>query len=69
MSRSRKKSCVVCVNHTSRGAMKKWKVMCNRKIRRSLLTEDSPVYKKISDIWNSPSDGKYRSNDPKAYRK
>ncbi len=71
MSRSKKKNPILPVCFVSYGAMKKWKKECNRKLRRNYdLKEDiDKTYKKINDIWNSPSDGWWRSDDPKVLRK
>lgn len=69
MSRSRKKpfGSICCV---SRRAMKDWRTQNNRTMRRN--EDDLPDgnhYKRINDVWNSPSDGKCRYDDPKSTRK
>jgi hypothetical protein len=51
--------------------MKQWKVKANRKLRR--LDVDIPNgrgYRKIEDVWGSPSDGKtWFEDDKKRVRK
>lgn len=71
MSRSRKKPYVGSVCH-SRGSIAKWKGQCNKKIRLMPVDEelgDMNYYKKISDAWNRPDDGKFYWDDPKGRRK
>lgn len=69
MSRSKKKPYIhnCCVTST---AVKQWKKECNKKVRRMSLDEDiDKVYKKLSDPWLSPGDGKGYWDDPKGRRK
>lgn len=52
-----------------RGTMKKWKIQCNDIIR---LTEEVPngnSYKKVTNRWSAPDDGRHWWEDPKGYRK
>lgn len=52
--------------------MKKWKQYCNRKMRRTLKTEEIPdggAYRLLNDIWMSPSDGKMIFDNEKYRRK
>lgn len=64
MSRSRKKHPFGWVSGGSAGAMKLWKKLCNRSLRRNKNFAEGPpsYYKKANgaraDIWLSPSDGK-----------
>lgn len=68
MSRSRKKP---YVGYGYGKAIKIWKRSSNRTIRRTDIDENiSKVYKKITDVWDSPRDGKcVLWKDPKASRK
>lgn len=72
MSRSTKKAWrSVCNLQTSE--MKKWKRNCNQLMRRIPFDEEMPKfnqYKKLNDVWNSPSDGKmFCGDDTKWTRK
>lgn len=71
MSRSYKKNPAGSVCHCTAGVMKQWKVKANRKLRR--LDVDIPNgrgYRKIEDVWGSPSDGKtWFEDDKKRVRK
>ena len=71
MSRSRKKVPVTWLCSNANGQMKLWKKQCNRQIRRAnkeLANGNS--YKKVHDIWTSPSDGKVWIDwHEKGYRK
>lgn len=67
MSRSRKKP----YGAIASGRMNWWKADSNRIVRRSVDDiPDGRYYRRINDIWDSPSDGKCRYiNDEKAMRK
>lgn len=67
MSRSRKKQPYFSCADRSK-VMKKWKTFCNRSVRKN-PSEDVKAYKKLHDVWQSPSDGKYYRDGPKGYRK
>lgn len=70
MSRSLKKPYgKVC--QTTPGRMKLWKKKNNRKIRRrDQEIGDGNYYRRLEDVWNSPSDGNcYNGDDPKWRRK
>ena len=59
MSRSKKKYPISFLCSVGRGEMKKWKTAQNRSIRRSNQHIPSGgFYKRMSEIWNSPGDGK-----------
>lgn len=68
MSRSVKQpyvsNCVI-----SEGDMKWWKRQCNGKIRRIPIDEDIGYYKKHTNRWTAPDDGRHYWDDPKARRK
>jgi hypothetical protein len=68
MSRSRRKNPIRTVCGCTPHEMKNWKKSCNRRMRRNISVEEDigngSTYKKINDIWDSPSDGKYRMDDP-----
>jgi hypothetical protein len=72
MSRSRKKPYVsfVCIG---RGSMKKWKAQCNDKIRHKPIDDENEdlgkIYKKVTNRWTAPDDGKTYWDEPKARRK
>lgn len=68
MSRSRKKP---YVGYGEGKAIKIWKRESNRTIRRTNTDQNiSKIYKKITDVWDSPRDGKCQFwDDPKATRK
>lgn len=57
MSRSRKKTPITTVAVCNHGAMKKWKRMCSRKVRRGEAYNNG-WFKKAEDPWTGPSDGK-----------
>lgn len=70
MSRSYKKP----FGPVARGSsMKKWRSESNRIIRRDKRYKDisdGNAYKKINDVWGSPSDGKmYYGESPRFKRK
>lgn len=69
MSRSRKKNPISWM--CSGEHMKEWKRQVNRKIRHLPLDATMQGYHKhkFADIWLSPSDGKIKRDDKKAYRK
>lgn len=61
MSRSHRKNPYGNVCQSDNGAMKEWKKQSNRKLRRLAIDDNSPNgnhYRRINDIWSSPSDGK-----------
>ncbi len=71
MSRSRKKPYVSIVS-IGRGSMKKWKNDCNNTLRNMPIDEENDlgkVYKKVTDRWTAPDDGRSYWDDPKARRK
>jgi len=69
MSRSYKKP-FGTIAKTQVGEMKKWKKESNRSCRRKDDLYDGSFYKKINDIWNSPSDGKtYSGNENPKYKR
>jgi hypothetical protein len=72
MSRSRKKHPIGPLCCVGKGkAMKSAKREANIEIRRT-NSEDLPDgkhYKKLSDRWTWPDDGKIRIDEPKWYRK
>lgn len=52
--------------------MKEWKKQCNRGMRRISEEKEIPngkYYKKVNDIWASPSDGKWFRGGPEWRRK
>lgn len=52
------------------GVMKAWKTQVNRSLRRKPIEEDILPVKKVSDLWDSPKDGKpSRSNSSNDSRK
>lgn len=55
----------------ARGAsMKEWRRQAAKSVRNSDDVANGSSYKKLEDVWGSPSDGKcYYGNDPKARRK
>lgn len=69
MSRSRKKYPIMWLCGSS-AAMKKWKKESNKRIRHCDDVPSGKHYKKINDIWSSPSDGKiWRKGYKRAERK
>ena len=72
MSRSRKKTAVRTVCSARAGQMKRWKENCNKRVRRRPVEEDignNTTYKRMNDVWTSPSDGKIWVNQDKDYEK
>lgn len=72
MSRSRKKHSIQWLCTNNHGEMKKWKRDMNRSLRRMPIEkhiDDGAAYKRFSDIWDSPSDGKIDWGDEKHKRK
>lgn len=71
MSRSRRKNPITTVACCRTSEMKEWKKACNRAMRRNINIDDdignNSAYKKIYDIWNSPSDGKMRHDNKKKW--
>ncbi len=69
MSRSRKKfPGGWFLSHSK--SMGKWKNQSNRAVRKKDEVASGSTYRRISDIWDSPSDGKLRwSDDQKSFRK
>jgi hypothetical protein len=59
MSRSSKKNPIGPIASAGRGIMKLWKRQCNKRIRKNEC-HDGSDYKKITDTWDSPTDGKTR---------
>lgn len=58
MSRSRRKTpraALCCDNY---GAAKKWKKECSRKIRNKKDVANYGYYRKLTDPWSHPADGK-----------
>ena len=69
MSRSKRKINIIPVCSSS---MKDWKKNASKMIRRMAVDEEmlhNGQYKKLSDVWMSPSDGKYFSRNEKDLRK
>ena len=70
MSRSKRKNPFHTRVPTSVGEMKAWKKMINRKIRRSRVDIFNGGYvKKMSEIIDSPSEGKSRFDESIYLRK
>ncbi len=72
MSRSRKKNPFLSFAIIPRGLVAHWKNQCNRSLRR--IDDDQEIpngkhYRKITDPWTRPDDGKQYWDDPKARRK
>lgn len=68
MSRSRRKPYInICC--IGRGSMKAWKRQCNSSTRQRGVEEDIRDWKKRTDRWSAPDDGKRYWNDPKERRK
>lgn len=70
MSRSRKKPYIKLMGTRER-IMKRWKKMCNSRVRSIAIDQDIYQVKKLNDRWTSPDDGAilYDPDNPKAYRK
>ena len=74
MSRSYRKAvdgkCLRTVCNCNAGVMKYWKKLSNGKVRRTQGEIGNGVtYKRMNDVWMSPSDGKMWVDDPKYKRK
>ena len=71
MSRSYNKNPGGPVCQSDAGVMKQWKVKANRKLRRlDVEIPNGKSYRKIEDVWGSPSDGKtWFEDDKKRMRK
>jgi hypothetical protein len=72
MSRSYKKNNKGWVCSCNNGAMKEWKSQMNRNLRKIPIDEEignGAIYKRRSEIWASPSDGKCWFDEPKFKRK
>lgn len=66
MSRSRKKP----YGPVASGAMNWWKKLAAKRVRMTEDLQDGRYYKRLEDVWGSPSDGKYYyGSDPKWTRK
>lgn len=74
MSRSRKKP-YLSITGGRAGEMAEWRTYANGKVRRIPITEELPngsSYKKITDNWTSPQDGRKslpKDIDPRYTRK
>jgi hypothetical protein len=74
MSRSRKKNPYVsttCVGSRA-GMQKDWKAECNQRIRGQPVDVEIPKgrgYRKITEAWSAPNDGKHLWDEPRGYRK
>ncbi len=68
MSRSRKKP----FGPVATGPMNWWKKRAAKRVRQAEDVQDGKYYKRLEDVWGSPSDGQgiyYGTDDPKNTRK